>query len=48
MNIKTDIREYSTPVTEQIGIFTESILCQSGGLSTGLEDMTEGDHTLIF
>lgn len=43
MNIKTDIREYSTPVTEQIGIFTESILCQSKDAS--LEDFTENDYS---
>ena len=40
--------EYLSPQTEILDLLTESVLCQSTGLGTTLEDMTENDYTFTF
>lgn len=39
---------YITPVSDQVDILCETILCQSGGYSATLEGMSETDYTFTF
>lgn len=40
--------DYQSPQTEILDLLTESVLCQSTGFGTTLEDMTENDYTFTF